>query len=79
MEKPTGTRRGDRRAQLEKKKRKARELYPHDPKATNANHLAQCSCHMCGNPRKHWKQRTISELRQIEVGQDEAKSLKDAS
>ena len=23
-----------------------------------------CSCHMCGNPRKHWKETPIRELRQ---------------
>ncbi len=28
-----------------------------------AHSPAICSCHMCGNPRKHWKQRTIQELR----------------
>jgi hypothetical protein len=22
-----------------------------------------CSCHMCGNPRKHWKEKTIQEKR----------------
>lgn len=25
------------------------------------NNRAQCSCHMCGNPRKHWKDKTIQE------------------
>jgi hypothetical protein len=29
----------------------------------HADNLAMCSCHMCGNPRKHWKQRTIQELK----------------
>lgn len=28
-----------------------------------AHSPAICSCHGCGNPRKHWKQRTIQELR----------------
>tara|TARA_B110000037_G_scaffold221999_1_gene295022 strand:- start:1693 stop:1923 length:231 start_codon:yes stop_codon:yes gene_type:complete len=23
----------------------------------------RCSCHMCGNPRKHWKQKSMQELR----------------
>lgn len=22
-----------------------------------------CSCHMCGNPRKHWKDKTVQEKR----------------
>lgn len=22
-----------------------------------------CSCHMCGNPRKHWKEETVQEYR----------------
>ena len=22
-----------------------------------------CSCHMCGNPRKHWKEETIQEYK----------------
>ena len=22
-----------------------------------------CSCHVCGNPRKHWKEKTIQEKR----------------
>lgn len=52
-----------RRFQLSKKKREARKIYPHDVQATWANHLQGCSCHMCGNPRKYWKQRTIQELK----------------
>ena len=24
---------------------------------------AMCSCHMCGNPRKYWKEKTIQERR----------------
>lgn len=79
MSKPDGNRRAQRRAQLAKKKRQARNLYPHDPKARNANHLAMCSCHMCGNPRKHWKQKTITELRQIEAANDQSKSIGDAA
>jgi hypothetical protein len=34
---------------------------------------------MCGNPRKHWKQRTITELRQIEAANDQSKSIGDAA
>ena len=50
-----------RRHQLQKKKKLARKIYPHDPKATNANHLATCSCMACGNPRKHWNEDTMQE------------------
>jgi hypothetical protein len=52
-----------RRNQLEKKKKQAREIYPHDKNATWANHLQGCSCHMCGNPRKWWKTKTLQEIK----------------
>lgn len=42
-------------------KAKAKRIYPRDEKARNADHLKCCSCFMCGNPRKWWKQKTISE------------------
>jgi len=42
-----------RRSRLAAMKAKARRLYPHDPSARNANHLAACSCWMCGNPRRY--------------------------
>lgn len=42
-------------------KAKAKRVYPRDEKARNADHLKCCSCFMCGNPRKWWKQKTISE------------------
>ncbi len=25
-----------------------------------------CSCHMCGNPRKYWKEKTIQERRAVQ-------------
>ena len=28
-----------------------------------AVHGAKCSCHMCGNPRKHYNEKTIQEKR----------------
>jgi hypothetical protein len=55
--------RSRRRADLERMKAKARKLYPHDPKAKNANHLAACSCWMCGNPRPVTGESTIQERR----------------
>lgn len=30
-----------------------------------------CSCHMCGNPRKHWKDKTMQEKRFEEYGNNE--------
>lgn len=53
----------ERRAHLERMKKKARKIYPHDKRATWANHLQGCSCFMCGNPRKHWGEPTMQERR----------------
>lgn len=61
LSKPGTTKRAARRAALALKKRDARRIYPHDPKARAANHLKICSCHMCGNPRHHWNELTIQE------------------
>ena len=54
-------------SQLEKKKKKARKIYPHDINGKMANHLHVCSCYMCGNPRKHWKSKTLQELKADEI------------
>lgn len=32
-----------------------------------ANHGKVCSCHMCGNPRKHWNEKTIQERKVEEM------------
>jgi len=40
-----------RRRDLLRMRAKARRVYPHDHKAKLAEHLAVCSCWMCGNPR----------------------------
>lgn len=50
-----------RRAHLVRMKTKARNLYKHDIQAKNANHLAVCSCCMCGNPRKWFNELTFQE------------------
>jgi len=55
-----------RRAKLRTMKDKARRVRPWDEKAKCANHLAVCSCWMCGNPRKHWRAKTIQEMKQDE-------------
>ncbi len=49
-----------RRHHLERMKAKAASI---GRKAKEANHLAICSCHMCGNPRKWWKRKTFQEIR----------------
>jgi len=37
-------------------RRRAAAAHPEWEKAAqNGDHLAKCSCHMCGNPRRHWK------------------------
>ena len=43
-------------------KRKARNLYPmmHNPDIL-ADNLQFCSCYMCGNPRKWWKEQSFKE------------------
>ena len=48
-------------------KKKAKMLYPEYPKAEYlADHLACCSCSMCGNPRKQFKDKTIQEKKEDE-------------
>lgn len=49
------TKRQRRRRDLLRMKAKARRIYPHDTKAKMAEHLAVCSCWMCGNPRRTGK------------------------
>ncbi len=36
------------------------------------DHLKSCSCFMCGNPRKHWNEKTLQEkiFKDIEKSQD---------
>jgi hypothetical protein len=62
--KPAGLAR--RRKDAQRMKEKARRLYPHDKTGSAANHLTVCSCGMCGNPRRHFGTKTISELREEE-------------
>ncbi|MCY4614657.1 MAG: hypothetical protein OXB94_13695 [Nitrospira sp.] len=50
-----------RRLQKARIKAKARRIYPHDGQAKSADHLAVCSCWMCGNPRKWYGEPTIQE------------------
>jgi hypothetical protein len=67
--------RAERRSHKERMLRKAKQVIDltwrdHDDKwiewkerwaRKHADNLAKCSCHMCGNPRKHWNDTTIQE------------------
>lgn len=55
--------RAERRSALIRKKAKANKL---GLPTRLANHLASCSCFMCGNPRKHFKEKTLQEYIVIE-------------
>lgn len=48
-----------RRHHLKRMKRKASSLG--DTYSKLYNHLANCSCWMCGNPRKHFKEQSVKE------------------
>ena len=54
--------RSERRYKKALMKRKARNLYPmmHNPDIL-ADNLQFCSCYMCGNPRKWWKEQSFKE------------------
>lgn len=55
-----------RRSDLNRMKKKARRIYRHDKSSKLANHLAACSCHMCGNPRRYYpNEKTMQERRAI--------------
>lgn len=50
------SKRARRRRDLLRMKAKARRIYKDAVKAPYwANHLAVCSCALCGNPRRVWK------------------------
>ena len=52
-------------------KAKALRVYPHDPMAKAADHLAVCSCMMCGNPRRRWGSVTMQEMRAGDMTEDD--------
>lgn len=54
--------RAERRKKKVFLKKKAKKVYPwmSEPERL-ADHLKSCSCYVCGNPRKWWKQDTIKE------------------
>lgn len=50
------SKRARRRRDLQRMKARARRIYSGVAKAAYwANHLAVCSCALCGNPRRVWK------------------------
>jgi hypothetical protein len=56
--------RAERRFKKTLMKKKAKEVYPWMSEAVKlADHLKSCSCLMCGNPRKWWKEPSLSERR----------------
>ena len=56
--------RARRRRDLLRMKAKARRLHPTmDQPERCAEHLAVCSCWMCGNPRRHLGERSVQERR----------------
>lgn len=67
ISKQDSAKRGLRRQAARRMKAKALRIYPHDPKARLADHLAQCSCHMCGNERRHFGNPTVQEKRAAEA------------
>ena len=56
--------RGIRKQHYERMKRKAKRVYPwcRQPERY-ANNLKPCSCFMCGNPRRFWRELTYQERR----------------
>ncbi len=56
--------RARRRRDLMRMTKKARRLYSTNPSAGKwADHLAVCSCWMCGNPRRRSRAITLHEVR----------------
>ena len=65
--KPGAGKRASRRQAKARMKGRARDIYPHDPSGALADHLASCSCPMCGNPRRHFGAMSLQEQRAIEA------------
>lgn len=60
--------RARRRRDLQRMKARCRRIYPHDERASCANHLHPCSGPCCGNPRKWWGELTMQERRSESAG-----------
>lgn len=71
------SKRGNRRHHNERLKERAKKILkqkfwsqPRDidqVAAKSFNHLKNCSCYMCGNPRKYSNEQTLQEMRNNEV------------
>ena len=60
------SKRAQRRFHLHRMKVKAERVYYYNVPGTArkiANHLANCSCWMCGNPRRYFWEKTRQELK----------------
>ena len=53
-----------RRSHRQRMKLKAAKLYPGQCSGRFADNLTACSCYMCGNRRKWFKEKTIKEQQQ---------------
>jgi len=63
--------RAQRRFEKEKRKKKARKIYKYDGAEKLADHIANCSCSLCRNPRtsclyKGRDKLTLQERKEIE-------------
>lgn len=64
-------RRAARRANKERMKAKAKRTLPiWEGAVHNADHLAHCSCYMCGNPRRHFNEKSVQERRKDQENHD---------
>lgn len=48
--------------------------YRHARARRARDHLAACSCHMCGNPRRHYHALTVQETRAAEDAADQLRA-----
>jgi hypothetical protein len=60
--------RSERRAKKALMKTKAKQVYPwmKNP-VILADHLKNCSCYMCGNPRRWWREKTLKEKQFVAI------------
>lgn len=73
--------RAERRRHARRMKAKARRIRPLNPHAEkDADHLASCSCPLCGNPRRHFgdltRQEILADAEPSEVRDQERKHLR---
>jgi hypothetical protein len=60
------SKRAERRKDSFRMKRKARRVYPNSTHPEKvADHLAACSCFMCGNPRRYGQGPSMAERRKL--------------